>query len=371
MKIAYIAVKGIPLGGGIETFMEELGPRLVERGHTVTVYAIRQYGTSDGYYRGMRIRAVPTVGAKSFEKLHAWFSATLEEARRGETDIIHYHAFGAAAFSFLPRARGMHIIQQGHGIEWKRSRWGLAPRFMLKILEIVSVISSHAVTVSSKVQQRYLKNEYGIESTYIPYGIVAPKLEPPDLMRGYGLSGGDYVLFAARLVREKGAHYLIEAFNRAHTDVKLVIAGDAKFEDAYKAELYKLAANNPRIIFTGFVTGKVLHELFSNCRLFVLPSEIEGLSISLLEAMNYGNCCLVSDIPENIEAINGFGYSFRNKDVSDLARKLNQLLNSHEMVQKFKSDASDYVRHYMAWDRIADEFESFYIDVLNGANRRM
>ena len=369
MKIAYIAVKGMPSGGGIETFTEGLGARLVEKGHEVTVYTIQHYGAPDGYYRGMRIRAVPTVKSRSFEKLHVWVSSTLEEARRKDTDVIHYHAFGSAAFSSLPRARGICVIQQGHGLEWMRSKWRLGARSVLKVLEMVSVRSAYALTVPSRVQQQYLMRQYGIASTYIPYGISSPVFEPPNLIRQYGLSGGDYVLFAARLVREKGAHYLIEAFNRVNPDIKLVIAGDAMYEETYKAELRELAANNPRIIFTGFVTGRLLHELFSNCYLFVLASEIEGLSIVLLEAMSYGNCCLVSDIPENLEAINGLGYSFKNKDVGDLAQKLSQLVDSNEAARELKSAAGAYIRNTLAWDRIADEFEAFYLKVLNGLDR--
>jgi glycosyltransferase involved in cell wall biosynthesis len=370
MKIAYIAVKGMPLGGGIETFTDELGARLVQKGHEITAYTIQHYGSFDGYYRGMRIRAVPTVRSRSFEKMHAWLCSTMEEARHRGTDIIHFHAFGSAAFSLLPRARGMCVIQQGHGIEWKRSKWRPVERLSLKLLELVSVRSSHALTVPSRVQQAYLMKQYGIASAYIPYGISPPQIEPPELIRQYGLSAGNYILFAARLVREKGAHYLIEAFNRIDTDIKLVIAGDAKYEDAYKAELHRLAAHNPRIIFMGFVAGKLLHELFSNCYMFVLPSEIEGLSIALLEAMSYGNCCLVSDIPENLEALNGLGYAFRDKDVGDLTDKLNQLLHRCATVERFKREASDYVRHCLAWDSIANQFESFYLECLNRMNGR-
>lgn len=168
----------------------------------------------------------------------------------------------------------------------------------------------------------------------------------------YGLQGNDYIFFAARLVREKGAHYLIDAYKRLKTDLKLVIAGDVQHEDKYKSELYKLAEGNKNIIFTGFVTGKLLNELFSNCYIFVLPSEIEGLPTVLLEAMSYGNCCLVSDMAENLEALSNYGYIFKNKDVNDLTEKLEFLLNNKDEVNAFMEKARDYVLENYSWDKI-------------------
>lgn len=213
---------------------------------------------------------------------------------------MHFHAFGPAMFCFIPRLMGRKVIVQGHGLEWKRSRWSIAGKMFLKLSEIPSVKFCNTLTVVSKVQQKYIRENYGIESVVIPTGVNPPVREEPQLIKEYGLKGNDYILFASRLVREKGAHYLINAYNSLKTNKKLVIAGDAEHEDKYKSELNRLAKGNEKIIFPGFATGKLLNELFSNCYLYVQPSEIEGLPIALLEAMSYGNCCLASDIEENI-----------------------------------------------------------------------
>jgi glycosyltransferase involved in cell wall biosynthesis len=365
MNIAYIVLKGMPVGGGIEKYTEEIGTRLAARGHRIIVYTMKHYGTTEGLYKGMILRTVPAVRKKSMEKLMASFTSMMEQCVRGDADIYHFHAYGPAMLSFIPKMLGAKIILQGHGIEWQRSRWGPLGRLFLRMTEWPSVILPHMLTVVSRVQQEYLRKKYDRDSVYIPTGINPPRLEKPDLINQLGLRGNDFILFAARLVREKGAHYLIEAYKKLKTDLKLVIAGDVEHEEEYKAGLYKLAEGNPNIIFTGFVRGQLLAELFSNCYLFVLPSELEGLSIALLEAMSYGNCCLVSDIPENLEALNGHGYSFRSKSAADLADKMEYLIGNPGDVEAVKEPAKNYVLENHSWDNIALQFESVYRELLS------
>ena len=365
MNIAYVVLKGMPIGGGIEKHTEEIGSRLAERGHKVIVYTMKHYGTTGSLYKGMILRTVPAVRTKSLEKLVASFLSTMEQCLLGDADIVHFHAFGPAMFNFIPRMCGAKVIVQGHGIEWKRSRWGAAGRLFLKMTEWPSVKFSHMLTVVSRVQQEYLREKYDRESIFIPTGINSSRSEEPDLIRQFGLHGNDFIFFAARLVREKGAHYLIQAYKRLKTDLKLVIAGDAEHEQAYKSELRALADGNPNIVFTGFIRDKLLAELFSNCYMFVLPSEVEGLSIALLEAMSYGNCCLVSDIPENLEAMHGHGYHFRSESVADLADNIEHLIHSSNDVQAVKEPAKKYVLENHSWDNIALQFEDVYRKLLS------
>lgn len=369
MKIAYIVLKGMPFSGGIERYTEEVGSRLADKGHEVIVYTMKHYGVSGDHYKGMKIKTVSALQTKSLEKITASSLATLNQCMEKDIDIVHFQAFGPSMFCFLPRLLGRKVVVQGHGLEWMRSRWGMGIRFLLRLTEIPSVRFPNIVTVVSKVQKKYLMEKYGIESIYIPTGTNPPHVESPDLIKQYGLCGNDYILFAGRLVREKGVHYLIEAYKQLKTDLKLVVTGDAGHERVYKSELYKLADGNKNVIFTGFVTGKTLRELFSNCYVFVLPSEIEGLSTTLLEAMSYGNCCLVSDIPENIEALNNFGYIFKNKDVNDLASKLEFLINHHEEANSFKKSAREYVLQNYSWDKIASNFEELYINLIKNAHQ--
>jgi len=350
----------MPLGGGIEKFTEEVGSRLAEYGHEITIYTMRHYGARDGIYKGMRIKTVPTLKSKSFEKIVASFMATMMHCIEEKSDIVHFHAFGPSMFCFIPRFCRRRVIVQGHGIEWKRSRWGKLGRLFLKLSEIPSIEFCHVLTIASKVQQNYIREKYGRESICIPSGVNPPIIEKPDLIKQYGLYGKDYIFFAARLVEEKGAHYLIEAYKRLKNDFKLVIAGDAEYEEKYKSKLYGLANGNKNIIFTGFVTGKMLRELFSNCYLFVHPSEIEGLSMSLLEAMSYGNCCLTSDIDENRETIQEYGYIFAKKNIDSLTDMLERLILDPSLVESKKLGVSEYVLRNYSWDSIASKFEKLY-----------
>lgn len=359
----------MPFGGGVEKYSEEVGCRLIKKGHDVNVYIIKHFSPEKKIYKGMNIIKVPALKTKILEKLSATVIAAIIAAFNDSSDIIHFHAFGPGMFCAIPKLLGKKVVVQGHGLEWKRSRWNIFGRWFLKATEWPSVKFPDGVTVVSRVQQRYLKEKYGIESFYIPTGVNPPRNEKPDLIRNFfGLEGNDYILFAARLVKEKGAHYLIEAYNRLKPRIKLVIAGDSYHEDKYKAFLNKLKGKNKNIIFTGYVTGKVLRELFSNCYMFVLPSEIEGLPTALLEAMSYGNCCLVSNIPENLEALNGYGFYFNNRDVENLAERINYLIENPEIVKEIREQAKSYVLSNFNWDVIANKMEEFYLKILNGGS---
>lgn len=364
MRICYIAVKGMPLGGGIEKYTEEVGSRLAARGHRIVVYAMRHYGARSGEYKGMEVRALPTLRAKSAEKLTVSFLASIAQTVRAESDIIHFHAFGPAMFCALPRIAGRRVVVQGHSVEWKRARWRGFASLALRLMEIPSVRCPHAVTVVSKGLQEYLWQKYRVASEYIPSGVNPPVFEQPDLINGLSLESRRYILFMSRLVPEKGAHHLIKAFRRLRTDLRLVLAGDAN-EEQYKQELRTLADDDPRIILPGFVTGRLQRELMSHCLLFVQPSEIEGMSISLLEAMSYGNCCLMSDISENLEVGMGRAVSFRSGDADNLAEKIHHLIQDQSGPAEMAGRAQRHVLQNHSWDVITDQMEAFYMKVLH------
>ncbi len=360
MRIAYIAVKGIPIGGGIEKVTEEIGSRLVAKGHEVTVYSSRDYGTSDGFYNGMRIKTVPSINTKSFHKLSICFNATLDVLKNGGADIIHVHAVGPSVFSIFPRLKGIPTVVQTHGLEWKRDKWGIVGKTFFKLSDYSVVYFPNKATAVSKVQKQYYEDRFGREIVYIPNGVAPVEKRPPRWIVEQGIVPNRYILFAARMVEEKGAHFLIKAFRRLNTDMKLVIAGDAAHMESYKAHLRDLAGNDPRIMFPGFLTGEPMQEIFSNAYLFCLPSTLEGLPVALLDAMNYGNCCVASDIPENLEALDVHGYTFRNRDADDLHRILGELLARPGMVEAKKKSALEHVRRNYSWDRVTDQMEELY-----------
>jgi len=363
LKIAFAVVKNISRGGGIEKYTLELGRRLVSRGHEVTVFSMGHYGNSKAIVEGMRVVKVPSIPGSSFEKLSAGFTATLKALSLPRDTILHFHATGPGLFAWLPRLLRYKCVLQLHGIEWQRSRWNKATQLFLKIIERFAMKQSSICTAVSKVQCEYVAQKYCMSAVYISTGAeIKTVLEPNEIIK-LGLQRNRYILFASRIVPEKGAHYLIQAFKRLNTDLKLVVAGDAVGVDDYKLELRNLAGGDSRILFPGFVEGQALQELFGNAAFYVHPSEIEGLSIALLEAMSFGLCCLTSDIPENREAIGEAGLTFRNMDIDDLAGQMQRLLNNQEMCKQIGSLARTRVSQEFSWDSITDKFEELYFNL--------
>lgn len=364
MKIAYVAVKGIPKGGGIEKVTEEIGSRLVAKGHEVVVYSSRDYGTSNGVYRGMKIKTVSSVNTKALHKLSICYHATRDIMRNEDVDLVHIHAAGPSVFSVFPRMKGIPTVVQTHGLEWKRDKWGLIGKTFLRLSDYSVVYFPNKATSVSRIQKQYYEEKFGREVVYIPNGVSPVERRLPDWIIEKGLSPNRYILFAARLVEEKGAHYLLKAFRELKTGMKLVIAGDAAHARRYKAYLKDLAGNDPRILFPGFVTGLPMEELFSNAYLFCLPSTMEGLPVALLEAMNYGNCCVSSDIPENLEAMQHHGYAFRSRDPEDLRSVLKELIENPKKVELKKKAAIEHVRRNYSWDSVTDQMEALYLTLV-------
>jgi glycosyltransferase involved in cell wall biosynthesis len=364
MKIAMIGQKGIPTrSGGVEIHVEEIAVRLVERGHEVVVYCRKNYCISKlSEYKGIRLKYISSINTKHLDAIIYSFLATIHALTKG-FDIYHYHALGPCTVSWIPRLFGKKVVCTIHGLDWQRQKWGQFASAYLKFGELCCARVPHkAISVSESVQ-RYMKNKYNKEIEYIPNGINIPDRKEANIIKAeYNLNKNDYILFLARLVPEKGAHYLIEAYNRITAGKKLVIAGDSSHSDDYVKSLGKLAENNENIIFTGFVSGDRLAELFSNAFLYVLPSDVEGMPISLLEAMSHGLKCLVSDIDENRSVIGDYGCSFRRGNIDDLSDKLSSILD--EKVKFHDSDALvNYIRGYFNWDKVVISHETVYKSV--------
>ena len=191
------------------------------------------------------------------------------------------------------------------GIDWQREKWqsGLGSKFIHQGEKNAAKYADEVIVLSKGVQD-YFKETYGRETHFIPNGVNRPQIREAKLITDhFGLEKDSYILFLGRLVPEKGIRYLVEAFKNVKTEKKLVIAGGSSDTDSFMEELKELAKGDDRILFTGFVQGAMLDELYSNAYIYTLPSDLEGMPLSLLEAMSYGNCCLVSDIPECAEVV--------------------------------------------------------------------
>jgi len=362
MKIAMVGQKGVPATyGGIERNVEEVGSRLARKGHEVTVYCRLYYTKRGGTYRGMRLVRLPSVNTKHLDTATHCLLATLDSLFRNY-DIVHFHALGPSVFASLPKIAGAKTAVQVHGLDWQREKWGAVASWILKRCEYPAVHFPDKTIVVSKTLQGYFKEKFSRDTVVIPNGTKVPVSRPASRIRKFGLEEGNYVLFVGRLVPEKGVHYLTEAFSRIKTDMKLVLAGGSSFSDEYVTKLREYESD--KVLFLDYVYGDVLEELWSNAYVVVQPSTLEGLSISLLEALSYGRCVLVSDIPENLEVVGDCSPSFRSKDVSDLTEKLEALLRDPTLVSEYEKRSRDHVAKKYSWDTIAESTEKLYLEML-------
>jgi len=210
----------------------------------------------------------------------------------------------------------------------------------------------------SKTLKKYYEEKYNREVIYIPNGIEANLINSTACLTKWGLSKGEYFLFVGRIIPTKGCDNLVEAFKRVKTDKKLVFVGGSSYTDDYYKRLKSKA--DKRTIFLGYQYGRELTELYSNAYCFIIPSEIEGLAITLLEAMSYGKCVIYSDIPENAEVAEDVGISFCNKDSNDLANKIKFALQNPSYCEELGAKARERVRQVYDWDKIVDQTEEVY-----------
>jgi glycosyltransferase involved in cell wall biosynthesis len=249
-------------------------------------------------------------------------------------------------------------------MEWKKGKWGGLVRFFLHVSDYASCRFANETIVVSETLGEYYRRKYKKDVICISNGVNTPRFKKAQLIHTMGLNRHGYILYMGRLSREKGVHRLIEAYRELDTEKSLVLAGDFADDKTYESIIKKQISLDRNIYATGFVKGELWEELLSNSFLYVLPSEVEGSPISLLEAMSYGSCSLVSDIPENLEALSGYGYSFKARDTRDLKRMLELLLSRTDLVSLYKEKAREHVLKNYSWDKVTDDLEKLYYSLL-------
>lgn len=374
-KLAMIGHKRIPSReGGIEVVVEELATRLLKYGYQISVYnrsgthvSGAEFGEDRGIhsmkiYRGLQLIRIPTLKYPGFNAVVYSVLATIH-AILHRCDCIHYHGMGSCAIAFLPKMFGIRIVATIHGLDWKRGKWGGFASKYLRFGEKMAVKYADEIIVLSKNMELYFKEEYGRKIHVISNGIMPMERKNVELIREkWRLEKEEYILYLGRIVPEKKVHELIQAFSALDTTKKLVIAGGSSNTESYFNQIKEQAKKEDRIIFTNFVEGDILRELYSNAYIYVLPSEVEGMPLSLLEAMSFGNCCLVSNIPECVEVVKEQGVIFEQGNLTDLKQKLSWLLSHPDEVQGMRETSRDFVCKTYNWDQVVEMTQELYKD---------
>ena len=364
MRIAILGTRGIPASyGGFETFAEEIGVRLVERGHEVTVYCrSTHYEDKLPSHRGVNLVWLPSIHTKYTDSFSHSFLSSLHAAWRG-ADVAYYCSAGNSVFTFLPVLSGTKVFLNTDGIEWERAKWNRMGKQYFRFAEWVASKVPHVVVADSHVIQDYYKRKFGRDTAYVAYGSdIVERGTKQELLSQFDVEPERYFLFVSRLEPENNAHLVVKAFEGVQTDMRLLIVGTAPFADAYIEELH--STTDDRISFPGGIYGEAYTALRANAYTYINAMEVGGTHPAILEAMGAENCVLVSDISYNKETVADTGVTFRNKDVDDLREKIQWLVDHPEEVVRRRSAAVERIRAKFNWDDIAETYERLFTETI-------
>jgi glycosyltransferase involved in cell wall biosynthesis len=362
MRIALLGTRGIPASySGFETCVEQLGRRLVQRGHQVTVYCRAhhvKYESTD--YEGMRLVKPPTIANKYLDTIVHSFISSLH-ALPQRYDVALYFIAGNSPVTWIPRLVGTKTILNVDGLDWKREKWPAFAKKYIQFAEYLATRLPNAYLTDSRVVQGYYRDRFDSEPPYIPYGSEVDIVPPGETLARFGLEPGRYILFVGRLVPENCADHLVQAFRGLDTDLKCVIVGDAAYAQDYIAALKASARDDPRVVFTGYVFGRGYQELGSNAYIFVETSGVGGTHPALTEAMAFGNCVVVHDTPENLETIGDAGFAYDGKTGAESLRSvLRQILSTPQLVNEYRQRAQHCARRHFNWETVTDDYERLF-----------
>lgn len=370
MRIAVIGAKGLPpRQGGIEHYCAEVFPRIVERGHSVDLFAQSAYTgfpwLSRYRFQGVNVITLPSLGVNGVDAFLASAFASGLTVRPPHYDVIHFHALGPSLFTVLPHlTTASKVVVTCHGLDWQREKWGKFSRRLIRLGERTAVRFAHEMTVVSSELQTYFIKTYQRPTTLIPNAPADYVASDPALpfVRSLGAEPGKYIVFVGRLVPEKCPDLLIQAFQSLQTkNWKLILVGGNAGNEAFTSRLYRLAAANPNIIFTGELRGTRLAEIMRGAGLFVLPSNLEGSPLALLEAMRERVPVIASNIAAHRELLQtDRGILFSKGEQAALRERLQwALCHPNEMNLMAEKAHKDILLHH-SWHRVSAEVLQIY-----------
>ncbi len=369
-RIAVTGVRGVPATwGGVEHHCENLYSRLAEKGYDITIYA-RSYYVPQGItaYKGLKIKRLPTLNLKYTDALLHTFISIIH-ILIANPDIVHIHGIGPCFFSWIPRVfrPRMKVFFTCHGLDWQRKKWPWWASRLIYLGELSAIRFAQYRIVVSKELQKYFASAHRVETFYIPNGIAPIPARAPNLIKQWDLTTRGYFLCVGRLVPEKRMEDVIKAYLLRPRSCRLVIVGDNAAAGQYMNDLIKLAEKNPSIVFTGYQFGAILEELLSNARAFVTASELEGLPITLLEALSYGVMCVTSTIGPHQELMEALpGLTFPVGDVQAIARHMDHVETMAESrFDDFKRKAIAMISGQFSWETACCGHDRLYRNSLD------
>lgn len=360
LRIAILGTRGVPARyGGFETFAEELGARLSEKGHEVTVYCRSAYVPRGlRSFRGMRLVRLPAPHSKYLETvIHSIYSAL--HALPRSWDVVYVCNSANVPAAIILWLLGKRVVLNVDGLEWRRGKWGSAGRsYYRACARVVALLPVHVVTDAPSIQ-RYYAEAYGRRTDLFVYGT---DLEPPaddGTLARFGLQPRRYVLYVSRLEPENNAHVVVDAYRSVRTDLPLVVVGDAPYASAYIAGLKETA--DPRVRFLGGVYGVGYHVLRSQAAAYVQATEVGGTHPALVEAMGYGNAIVANDVPEHRDVLADAGLYYRG--AMQLADVLQRVLDDEVFAEELRSRARDRAKRHFSWAHVVDDYERWFLDI--------
>lgn len=371
MRIAILGTRGVPAAyGGFETFAEELGSRLAERGHEVTVYG-RSHVVPKGLarHRGMRIRRLPTIEHKYFDTVaHTALSVIDALPRRFSIVLICNNA--NAPFAIVPRLGGAKVVLNVDGLEWQRGKWGRAGRWYYQACAWLSPRLPIVLVSDAHVIADWYREHHGRRTVYIPYGSDARHLPPGETLARFDLRPEGYLLYVTRLEPENNAHLVLEAYRLAGglagLGMPMVLVGDAPYATEYKQRLTTLAAEIPGVLMPGYVFGDGYVELQSNALAYIQAAQVGGTHPALVEAMSRGACIVANDVPEHREVLADAGTYYDRNDASSLAEALSTVVGDPALRLRLGAAAAARADAMFSWHHVTDEYEALFERLLAG-----
>ena len=359
-----MGIRGIPAKyGGFETFAEELAPRLVKRGHRVTVYGRSNIINHKGkYYKDVRLVILPTISHKYLDTLVHTFLCIIHSLFC-RYDVILLCNAANSIFSFIPRLVGQKVAVNVDGIERKRKKWNWLGKLWYLSGEFFSTLLPNEIVSDAKVIQNYYWDRYRKKSTFIPYGANAGKACTIKVLDKFDVKPNEYILYVSRLEPENNAHIVIRAFERIKTNFKLVVVGDAPYSLEYIKKLKATA--DSRVVFTGFVFGESYKEFQCNAYCYIHATEVGGTHPALIEAMGFSNCVIANGTPENIEVVGDAGIIYKKNDVEDLREKIEYVIKNPEVIRIYGEKAEEKIKANYSWDAVTDEYEDLFLKMIS------